>query len=279
MPDLTITTVQGIGDLFWCYQKLSPLYPGIHFNVLTIDNGCKIQTRASEFLTLLPKHRATKFTQVDLDTYNRVTAIKPTLPDPHGRIWFEYAVNAWLESGVSLYEIDQAPVEQRVELIGVREPARQVESICVFVAGHKGMDLPVWKPHQWADACELMAKHFGADGFDFIGADWDHPQAQEVIECLRQRGWPSENLCGRMGIAESLYYMRSSKAFLGFQSGLGILAENYDVPQLMVYFDHLEAMMHTWKKPGSTSFHATTFGRFGQLAETIAGFSSPSASP
>ena len=270
MPDLTITTVQGIGDLLWCYKKLAPLYPKIHFNVLTIDNGCKIQTRADEFLTLLPQYGSHKFTQVGYEDYNRVAALKPTLPDKHGRYWFEYAVNAWLEAGVGLYDIDKTPVLAHVPLAGVKEPESKRNSICVFVAGKKGLNLPnIWEAPQWADVCVLMADRFGATHFDFIGASWDSPETDEVMALLRARGWHCESYCGTLGIAASLNMMRSCQAFIGYQSGLGILAENYDVPQLMVYFDHLLPMMHTWKKPGTTSFHAMTFGQFDLAAEMI----------
>lgn len=269
MSEVTITTVQGIGDIFWCYQKLAPFYDWIHFNVLTIDNACPVQTRAKEFLTLLPKYSGHEFTQVAREDYHRIATLRPQLPIEGP--WFEYAVNNWLEGGTSLYEIDDEPVLKFVQLRSVPETDLRISTIVVFVAGMKGnQEAGLWSPHQWAEVAKRMMQRFKAAQFDFVGAAWDKDSAEAVIEILERDGLRCQNLCGHLNLAESTYIIRTGKAFLGYQSGLNVLAENYDVPQLMVYFDRLEPMMHTWKKPGSKSFHATTFGSFDSVGEVIA---------
>ncbi len=269
MSEVTITTVQGIGDLFWCYQKLAPLYDWIHFNVLTIDNACPVQTRAKEFLTLLPKYGAHWFTQVSRDDYHRIATLRPRLPIAGP--WFEYAVNNWLEGGTSLYEIDDQPVLEFVQLRGVRDTEFRMSTIVVFVAGMKGNQEPgLWSAHQWAEVAKQMMRKFEASQFDFVGAAWDGEDAQAVIGFLERDGLRCHNLCGHLNLAESTYIIRTGKAFLGYQSGLNVLAENYDVPQLMVYFDRLKPMMHTWKKPKSTAFRAMTFGQYSELGAIIA---------
>ncbi len=266
---MTISTVQGIGDIFWCYKKLAPLYDRIRFNILTIDNACPVQTRAKEFVTLLPKYSGHQFTEVSREDYHRIATLRPQLPIEGP--WFEYAVNSWLEAGTSLYEIDDQPVEKFVHLEAVPVSELRVSTIVVFVAGMKGnQEAGLWSPHQWAEVAKLMGQKFGAAQFDFIGAAWDRQDAQTVIGFLRAYGMQCHNLCGHLNLAESVYIMRTGKAFLGYQSGLNVLAENYDVPQLMVYFDRLAPMMHTWKKPGSTAFHAMTFGQYSDIAAVIA---------
>jgi len=59
----------------------------------------------------------------------------------------------------------------------------------------------------------------------------------------------------------SIDIIRRSRLFFGYQSGLSIIAENYDARQIICYFNKLAPMKYTWCKPSSvrTIFHATTF--------------------
>jgi ADP-heptose:LPS heptosyltransferase len=45
-----------------------------------------------------------------------------------------------------------------------------------------------------------------------------------------------------------LYVLKNSKFFIGYQSGLNVLADNLNVPQLMLYLPFLEKMLYSWPK-------------------------------
>ena len=51
--------------------------------------------------------------------------------------------------------------------------------------------------------------------------------------------------------AQACHVIQHARAFIGYQSGLSILADNFDTPQVMLYFDILERLMYAWPKPGN----------------------------
>jgi hypothetical protein len=57
--------------------------------------------------------------------------------------------------------------------------------------------------------------------------------------------------------------LQRSEFFIGYQSGLNILADNLDTPQMMLYFDNLKPMLYTWCKKENikTKFFATVFSQ------------------
>jgi hypothetical protein len=271
MSRVEITTVQGIGDLHWCYQKLAPYYDEIFYNVLTTDTSCQVQTRANEFLSMLPKYGGHKFTATDLPSYVRVAKIKPLLTREMGKPWFEYSVNGWLEEGLPIREIDHGlEVLDHVELNGVPEerPAQE-NALCVFVAGAKREDL--WTPTLWAMATFEIARKMQTDQVRLIGAAWDVPHQNEVEHVLRNDfGLKVENMTAQLNLADSISIIRRSRVFFGYQSGLNVLAENYQIDQLNVIFDDLPAMRRAWTNPAQKNFHDMLFRDYTILQEKIA---------
>lgn len=263
MRSTTLTTVQGIGDLFWVYQKTAPHFDAIDLNILCIDMASPIQRRAEAFCGMLPKVRRVRYRKVtspDYDavahTHHRVADVIASAPGPS-----EYAANAPMEQGIALRDIDPGyPIEEFVALRGVptSPPARE-DYLCVFVAGGKS---PItWLPAQWVPVVRRLADRVGTRNVALIGAAWDRAVQGVIGVALRRAGYRVTDHVGRLDLVATLDVIRRARFFLGYQSGLNVLADNYDVPQLMVYFPFLRPMLYTWAKPANvrTRFHAMTF--------------------
>jgi hypothetical protein len=272
---VTIDTVQGIGDLFWCYQKLAPYFDRIHLRILCERND-EVQHRARPFCRMLPKVGSIDYVLVKPGVYGKVSSGTFPMGDVIRKAGLAgsqpYAVNAPLERGVHLRDIDPGLVVlDRVELHGVpKDPPPREDFLCLFVAGAKTGDQ--WSAVRWAMAAAQLAKRLGTGTVRLIGANWDKRQQAEIPPHLRPL--TVHNHIGATSVAEAVDIIRRSRFLFGYQSGLNVLAENYDVPQLMVYFNRLAPMRYTWVKPASirTTFHAMTFGE--APAEVIAGLPS-----
>jgi ADP-heptose:LPS heptosyltransferase len=255
---ITVDTVQGIGDIFWVYQKLAPYFERINLNILVVDHR-PVQHRSERFCQLLPQVDKVRFVQVPGRQYMQVAQARYLMRDVitnHLSGPQPYAVNAPLEVGINLRDIDPGyEVESFVDMGLPREVARE-DYLCVFVAGAKSGT--VWKPARWSPVIHNLARRLGTSKVRLIGAAWDTEVQAEIhqhCKALDVRSHVGADLVDTIDI------IRRSRFFLGYQSGLNVLAENYDVPQLMVYFAKLAPMLYTWCKPSSvrTTFHATTF--------------------
>lgn len=270
MKSVTINTVQGIGDIFWIYQKLSPYVDELNLNILCTRPQSAVQQRSREFCAMLPKVGAVNYVRADIDEYNRVAATRVEIErvvDARGVV--DYAVNRPLEQGVNLREID--PDYQIAEFIDLGLPAsvEQDDTLCAFVSGEQNDRC--WPASRWVDAIAKIAQRIGTMRVALIGATWDYAVQLFIGERLRVLGFTVENHVGALGIADSIGVIRRARFFVGYQSGLSVLADNYDVPQLMVYYQILHRMMFTWCKRENLSngnFRAMTFDQ--DLDEVLA---------
>lgn len=259
---ITVRTVQGIGDLFWVYQKLAPHFDTINLDILCIGTS-PVQQRAQAFCAMLPKVRHVAYRVVRPTEYQRVAQTTFALADviraAPGAV--DYAVNAPLERGRALRELDDgAAIEEFVDLRGVPTAAPPREDyLCVFVAGAKAAT--VWQPAQWAPVIERLAGRMGTRRIVLVGAAWDIPVQDLIQSMLQRRRYVVTSQVASLDLAGTLDVIRRARFFLGYQSGLNVLADNYDVPQLMLYFPPLRPMLYTWAKPANvgTRFHAMTF--------------------
>lgn len=254
---IVVNTVQGIGDIFWVYQKLAPYFDDLFLNVFCVDPNNVVQRRSEAFCKMLPKVRRVLFRKVRTEDYHKLArgrfSIAAVLRSS-GPV--NYAVNAPLESGINLRDIDpDSRLEEFVDL-GLPGVVDQEDYLCLFVAGLKSVN--VWRAERWARLAEKLALRLDTNEIRLIGADWDRSVQEEVAAHLTQHRVTSHI---GSGLAETIDIIRRSRYFLGYQSGLNVLADNYDVQQLMIYFDKLAPMLYTWCKPANvkTIFHATTF--------------------
>lgn len=262
---ITINTVQGIGDIFWCYQKLAPYFDRININVMCLSL-VSLQMRAKAFCKMLPKVGAVNFVVVKHEQYQRVACGRFPLADLvlqdlslDREPVVDYSVNAPLEQGVNLADIDPGSELASPIDLGLRPEVERGDYLCAFVSGTRN-DL-CWSPGEWLAAIRVLAQRLGTNRVKLIGAQWDKG-AQDFVEAgLKASGYEVTNHTGHLELADSINVIRGARFFVGFQSGLGVIADNYDVPQLMLYYRSLVRMSYTWCKPENARrvFHAATF--------------------
>jgi hypothetical protein len=252
-----VRTVQGVGDLFWVYQLLAP-----HCDRLDLEIGvtehCVLQHRADPFVRLWPKIGDITYRRVPGHEYQAMSrgmfrtgkalATQGLVP---------FAANAQLESGVRLERIDPAyEVAWGVPMKDKRAELPFNQYATLYVSGSKGW----WDSTVW---CELMAglqHRVGRLPLALIGASYDNWKLQEIAMGLVKRGFELEVFIDSPA-AKVIDIIRRGKYFVGYQSGLNVLADNFDVPQVMIYFPQLRKMRDTWCKPRHAGklFHAYFF--------------------
>jgi hypothetical protein len=109
--EIQLKVCQGVGDIFWVYQKFAPHVDVIDFSICQVDGKLtKIGTRAVSFLKLLPKVRNVDAYQDTIENYQKMInenmPMSEIIPKLGSQNSFAYACNKPLEEGVRLEDID-----------------------------------------------------------------------------------------------------------------------------------------------------------------------------
>lgn len=269
--EITISTVQGLGDIFWVYQKVAPYFDRIHLQILIVDDS-PVQKRADEWVRLFPKVGVVSFRLVQPMQYHILAKAKFPL---HSIIdqWrkgidnIPYSVNAFLESGTRIDEIDGGSSVD----IGINLPTEHVdvpfpEYLCLYVSGAMKQlnhhTLGAWNIDSWVELIEKMyARYNKRLPVVLVGANFDIEAIEELKPRIQRRLNVDCQSYVQFKPAQVIDIIKKANVFVGFQSGLNIIADNYNVRQVMIYFNMLKDMSYTWCKKGNvkTVFHAFTF--------------------
>ena len=277
MKRVTVRGPQGIGDLYWIYQKLCLHVDVIDWEILIVTDDA-LQRRSCDWLKLLPKTGWVNYVQVANAEYENLWKTSHRI----GGFDFDlnkiepqnYCVNRWLEEGVRLEAIDPDYAVDWDALPEVVPWSEQVdhtmpEEYDVLYVSKSVIDphvygnparFGVWQIEQWVEFVGLWRARYGERPLVLIDAAYDEPLMR-----ILQRALAGETpVSSWMDQAPEnvLSLLKGSRAFVGYQSGLGILAEAAGVKQLMLYFNYLDAMHYTWCAPDSreTQYHAARFG-------------------
>jgi ADP-heptose:LPS heptosyltransferase len=270
LREITVTTVQGLGDIFWVYQKLAPYFDRISLNILITEDS-DIQKRSEDWVTLFPKVNDVSFQLTSAQEYDRIAKSKFSLNAileqwENGTKICNYAVNADLESGTRIDEIDERIVEMDVPVLCEEDfRPRFDEYIVLYISGAAKQlnpdQLGAWTVSYWVELVDRLFQHYKKKmPVVVIGANFDAASIKEARRRLSERNIENEAFT-QAPPARVLSIIKSAKAFVGFQSGLNIMADNYDVKQIMVYYNILQNMLYTWckKRNIKKAFNAFTF--------------------
>jgi hypothetical protein len=276
MKSITLTVCQGIGDIFWVYQLFAPHVDAIRFRVLHCPgNDRRVASRATEFISSLAKVQSVTGLFATETDYRKVS---------HGRFSVEhvlragggmYACNDLLENGVRLDACSPLPIEETVEI--PMEPINlPVRFIAGYVAG--GTLVPeqvrrvgVWSVDQWAVFLrEFYARQTERLPLVLIGAEYDRSAAESLA--ARLDGLASIDLRIGLPIAQSSYVISRSDWFLGYQSGLNVIADQLNVRQLKMFFPCYPKMLYSWAKRSNIERGIYNAARFDQSPAEVAGF-------
>lgn len=279
MKRIKLNVCQGVGDIFWVYQKFAPYYDKIDFSITVLEGaGLKTQTRAIPFLELLPKIGTITADQKPLEHYTKLaTGIfsMKNIMEEHNQnpdVFYDYACNKQLEDGIRIENIDpDLPIEEKTNFLSVPCPLpfNLKEYITLYVSGgtlNEGASKyhKLWSIQTWTVLIKLLYKKYRAKNpIILIGASYDEEVLLKIQTILHAFNIKTQVYIDSWS-ANVIYILQNSKLFIGFQSGLNILADNLDVQQIMMYFPTLEKMMPAWckKQNFKTLYHPFMFTQF-----------------
>lgn len=269
-PGLWVQVCQGLGDIFWVYQKLAPYFETINFHI-SIINDTSIDRRSEEWLKLLPKVGHVRCKMIKSEDYVNLIGGDHNVGNiieqwERGVREVAYCCNRPLEEGVRLEDIDQYAPEWGVPMKFKDFPVPYREYVTLYVSGTTkspiaARDYGIWSVDQWVEFVRLIYRKYRLEyPLALIGAEFDRDIIEEVEQRLTEQGREVTTYIQRSP-ERVCNLLKRSKLFIGYQSGLNIVADNLDVPQVMVYFPKLEKMQYTWCKKENikTLFHAGIF--------------------
>lgn len=280
MNEITLNVPQGIGDIFWIYQKFAPHVDRIRFNVMHFGVApLGIQMRALDFLKLFPKTQSAEPLEVTEARYERVWRSYFPMKNifehfKHGHLSFDYGCNRKLEQSVRIEAIDpDYRIEETVPL--TVEPAGLPfkKYVTAYVPGavvHEwAVEKGMWPVSRWADLIfTLYRKKKLLYPVLVIGASFDQEATVELSKRLREGGIESA-VAVAFRPAAVIHILKETVFFVGHQSGLNILADNLDTRQLMLYMATLEGLRYSWPKKSHLSDGTFTAGMFSETSDEI----------
>ena len=264
---ITVGVPEGIGDIIWVYRKVKPYCDTMtivinHTNKQTTGLLQQIHERSVQTIKSFPgvvdvQHRY---------SFRNWVKEKPHLKDIFNTISatatkanFDFITNSYLEEGVYLEDIDKdLKVEWNMNL--PIEPNPLVEKIAgnyllMYVCEYtsrpdKDKDLKLWSTKEWALlADKILKKKKSNMPIILLGAEFDRKVAEEVRAHLSQLGRSHVWLCIGQPPEKLFYTIKNCQYFIGYQSGLSILADELDIKHMIVYFPTLRQMKDSWAKP------------------------------
>jgi ADP-heptose:LPS heptosyltransferase len=117
-----------------------------------------------------------------------------------------------------------------------------------------------WGIYEWYQFVSEFMERMPGRKLVIIGAEFDRAVVDE-LELLFVE-WSAVSFVGERP-EQVMYILDNAEFFIGYQSGLGIMADNMQTPQLMMYFSHLDKMQYSWCQPKheQSVFWADTFDR------------------
>jgi hypothetical protein len=257
VPELDIITCQGIGDIFWVYQKFFPYAGKMNFDICVTVMNDVIQRRAYNFLSTWPRVGRVNLKLVPGATYESIAHTKLFMRDTmeqEGVTSVEYACNGWLEGGVRLEQIDpQYPPSWGIPL-KMEDPKLPWEKYLAFyVCGSKPQF--AWSLGEWAELVKLFYEKYRVKlPIAIIGASYDAHHSREMEGRFKNLGIETKAYID-LPPQQVHHLLAKAKFFFGYQSGLNVLADNLGCPQLMLYFPYLRNMLYSWCQPNHLANH------------------------
>jgi hypothetical protein len=259
MRDITLRVCQGIGDIFWVYQKFSPYFDAINFTISSVGPNAAREQRAIPFLKVLPKIGNITVQPTTSDDYTRIAQGYFSMSNimkkygPRSKI-FDYACNKPLEDGIRIEMIDpEYPIEETVPFPIEIMPLPFDNYLCLYVCADIKKEVPakihgLWEANKWAEVIQILCqKQKTKLPIVLVGAFYDLDVIVDLERSLKQMDFQTCVFVD-LDFKNLFYVIKNSQFLVGYQSGINIITDNLDVPQLMIYFPILEKMMYTWAK-------------------------------
>jgi hypothetical protein len=255
----TAVVPQGVGDILWVYQKLAPLCGEILFRVMSFGQ-LKPEIEGRSFKTIRGLPKVSEIDTIALSHYPKVMIEKRRLTDMlddlRAGVGVYYATNPWLEDGIPLEAIDSdLPVQWDLGVTAVR-PMGLPDKYCVlYVSGdtvrHAEMYEKVWNIDEWIELIYLLnesGKIPRGTPIVLVGAKFDSAVIDLLRADLNRIGAPN-TVVYDLSLPELLGLFQGCGLFIGYQSGLNMIAAAAGARQFCIYFPRIERMGDSWVRP------------------------------
>jgi hypothetical protein len=254
---LKVIVPQGIGDIFWVYRKLAPHCDEIEINIAYFKNSPDqdIQQRSKNFVSLFPKVTKVIMLPVEQKQYTELAHHQYNLPNllkNYNNTPFNYGVNGFLDTGIHLEDIDDLSVEWEFELPTEPYFIKKQDFILMYVSGSvekrsqaKSLN-QLYSIDEWVKIANIYKKKFPNHKLFLIGAKFDANIMKQIA---------SKTTCCEIIIEPEfkklVWLLKETSFFVGYQSGLNIIADHFNTPQVMFYFEMIKDMKDAWVKPSN----------------------------
>jgi ADP-heptose:LPS heptosyltransferase len=265
---ITVRTAQGLGDIYWVYQKFEPYFKKINIEICVLDFDI-VSRRSEDWLKLFPHVQHVGYHLVTSEEYQKLASSKPLMKDVFtqwdaGANVVDYCPNTWLEQGTRIEDIDEFDVQIDVPIAVEPFDLPFSEYVTLYVSGstkaHGAVIQGAWSVDEWVAFVEELYSRYSIElPLIIIGAEFDREVMLEVKQRFAHR---KTHMFVQSPPAKVMHVLANTTLFIGYQSGLNIMADALDRPQIMLNFNYLEPMCYTWcrKENIATKFHAFIFG-------------------
>ena len=105
-----------------------------------------------------------------------------------------------------------------------------------------------WMPESWHAFMQCVHKDFPEMNFVLLGGTWDIDTAVEVMG-LADGKLPIIDLVGKTNIKEAIRTLNELDYYVGYSSGLGVLAHVLGKPSTSMWPVHQAELMYSWPDP------------------------------
>lgn len=197
-----------------------------------------------------------------------------------GQTQIDYSCNGPLEHGVRLENIDADFELQETIPIWTEKPNEswtEQPFIVLYASGSCSDPLVqaqgVWSPSSFARLARIVHRRIESVirkkvTVLIIGAGFDARSADEMyalltdskspVTCVKRIDMPAVNVT--WALAHCMF-------MVGYQSGLSIIADQFDTPQYMVYFERFDRLRNAWPKKRNIEGNIYTSGLFSEAPD------------
>lgn len=250
----------GIGDASWIYSKVKH-FPSIFGREVRLAMPDAQPRRGHQLIERLP---GVSWAGYD-SSQTHEEVFRQALPGNArqeafvpGR-WIALECNHWLEWGKPLANfLPWCPTDYHYDFpftMGDRQVPLPTESHvwAVYVSNRDKENYPGWALWPAKDWAALLDELPGS--FVFLGADYDADKTNDVYSLMAERG-RTVSLCLGRPFGEAMWALSKADRFLAFPSGIGIMANVFNVPGVMLLPKHLEGLERSYADPATTDYRA-----------------------
>lgn len=252
-----LSVPSGMGDILWVYRKVAPHVDRINF-FINYHTDDIVSPKIRLWPQRLPKVELVLHKLVSIDDYYKLTESSVSLSEVVHRAQsnepssVNYCVNYWLQKGINLEKIDLAPVEWHFKLdIPTNINANVWTNSYIFYVPEMPrhiVEQGYWTLEKWEQFILGFLEKYGTKNVSIVGTMYDLGTLRALRKRINEKGIQA-NVISNMNPVEVVRAARNCKFFVGFQSGIGVLADHLGANQLMLYMPQMESMMNTWCIP------------------------------